>query len=216
MKNWQIALVAAGGALFTLLISGVLAVATALYAVPVLQAAGEPASESESSPGESEEPPPSAQPAEPGEDPAEPAGPGAADVDIADFGGLSGADEVFEVRVNDAYIDDDGTVTDGAGFSETAPEGMDYAVFNLHITNISAEPAAWDGFDHLATGASGDTYANDTDAEFAAADDYFPSETLNPGESVETDAIFAIPSGESLTEVELNSTYGVTPVTLVP
>ncbi|RNL85542.1 DUF4352 domain-containing protein [Halostreptopolyspora alba] len=202
MRTWHITTVAAGAALFAFLAAGPGAAATARDTVPELRAGGEPAASTTEQAREK------LSSAERDQEVTE--------VDIADFGGLSGADEVFEIRVNEAYIDDDGTVTDGLGSSETAPEGMDYAVFNIQITNVSDAPAAWDGMDHLATGASGKTYANDIEAEFAAADDYFPGETLNPGASVETDAIFAIPPGENLVEVELRSTFGVAPVTLAP
>lgn len=206
MRTWHIATVATGVALFAILAAVLGAAATARYAAPELRSGGEPATSDT-------EPPREESPETERIDERERE---AAEIDIADFGGLSGAGEVFEVGINEAYIDDDGTVTNGAGLSETAPEGMDYAVFNIQITNISDAPAAWDGVDHLATGASGKTYANDIDAAFAAADDYIPGETLNPSESVETDAIFAIPPEENLIEVELRSTFGVAPVTLAP
>lgn len=132
------------------------------------------------------------------------------------YDGMSGSDGVFSFTVAEAYIDDDGYITDGMGFSTHAPDGMDYWIFNVDITNDSDRPEYWDGFDNTATDTQGRTFNADFDAEFTVCDDYCGGD-LNPGESVETDVIFLVPEGTSLASVRIGSgAIGSDPVELAP
>jgi hypothetical protein len=210
MKRSHLIVLVVGAVLLALLVLPLLSVATAWFAVPEFRSAGGSVSEPERGPSPEER-------SERGESaPAVPARPEQCGVDISEFNGLSGNDGTFGIRVDEAYIDDDGMVTGGYGRHESAPGGRDYAVFDIEITNTSGAPAAWGGRGQVATGSSGKVYLNDAGAEFAAADDYVRGGTLAPGVSAETDAIFVIPPEESIVEVELGSGVGGAPVVLAP
>ncbi|GAA4892646.1 hypothetical protein GCM10023405_08740 [Streptomonospora salina] len=124
------------------------------------------------------------------------------------FAGLSGNDGVFAMHVDEAYVDDDGVITDGAGTTDRAAEGSEYVVVNVRITNESSAPAYFDWGGSYAYDADGNQYADDADAAWAACDTYC-SDDLNPGGSAETDVVFEMPEGTGIVSLELRSApYG--------
>ncbi|WP_156184839.1 hypothetical protein [Allosalinactinospora lopnorensis] len=209
MKRSHLVILVVGAVLLALPALPLLSVATAWFAVPEFRSADGPALEPEGAP-------PEARAEREDRAPAVPGRPGQRGVDISEFNGLSGDDGAFGIRVEEAYIDGDGTVNGGHGLRKSAPDDMDYAVFSIEITNTSGAPAAWEGYEQVATGSSGQMYVNDTGAESAVAGDYVRGDTLVPGASATTEAIFAIPPQESLAEVELASGAGSDPVVLDP
>ncbi|MDT0301636.1 DUF4352 domain-containing protein [Streptomonospora wellingtoniae] len=137
--------------------------------------------------------------------------------DLTEFHGMSGSDGYFDMRINEAYVDDDDVITDGAGTSSRAPSGSRYVVFNVQITNTTSSPKYFDWGGSHAYDVEGNQYVDDYDAALTTCDDYC-GEELNPGGTVETDVIFTVADGVQLSSVELLSdpyTPG-TPATLEP
>ncbi|KIH97293.1 hypothetical protein LP52_20225 [Streptomonospora alba] len=120
------------------------------------------------------------------------------------FTGLAGSDGVFAMRVNEAYVDDDGVITDGMGTTDRAADGSEFVIFNVQITNESSAPAYFDWGGSYAYDAEANQYVDDFDAALAACDTYC-SEDLNPGASEETDVVFEMPQGAEIVSLELRS-----------
>lgn len=135
--------------------------------------------------------------------------------DLKDFRDLSGSNHTWNVKVVDAYTDDDGMVTDGWGTQEYAADGNKFVVFNVDITNKSDVPIYWSHGESTAIDSEGRVHTADWDAEFAASDDYQMGD-LNPGTTVETDAIFEVPEDTDLTSVQLSGDYYADPINLEP
>src|SRR5690606_36947568 len=129
---------------------------------------------------------------------------------LSDFDGMAGNDGVFDIHVNEAYVDEDNILSDGLGYYHTGQPGQEYVIFNIQITNSADIPMAWYGYENVAYDDRGRMFYNDNEAEFAVADDYYSGEELNPGTSVETDVIFAVPEGTKIASVGLTSdaSYG--------
>ncbi|WP_131097309.1 DUF4352 domain-containing protein [Streptomonospora litoralis] len=170
---------------------------------------GAPPTETEAAPRESASAPsspPASPPASPGtrEPEAGPAAPSASAPPLGSFAGLSGGDGVFAMSVEEAYVDDDGVVTDGMGTTERAAEGSEFVVFNLRITNESSAPAYFDWGGSYAYDTAGNQYVDDFDAAWAACDSYC-GDDLNPGATAETDVIFEMPEDRGIVSLELSS-----------
>lgn len=179
-------------------IFGTVALATGLLGAAACSAP----SEAETPRPAPETPSPESTPQEPVATPQEPSEEPVEDVPIEAFNGASAEVYPFDVYVNEAYVDEDGYITDGMGFSDQAPEGMEYHIFNIQVTNNADFPGPFSTEGTLGRDSEGRTHVNDTGAEFVIADDYL-WEDLNPGTSVETDIVFLLPEGTSLVEVDV-------------
>lgn len=134
------------------------------------------------------------------------------DVPIESFGAAYTYVDPFQVYVNEAYVDEDGFIHDGMGFSEQAPPGLEYHIFNVQITNDGTYPASFDTYGTVGYDAQGRQYTNNENAEWTVADDYFSGEMLNPGVSVETDIIFLLPEDVQLVEVKVQGFGSLIPM----
>lgn len=126
-------------------------------------------------------------------------------VDVADFVGATTESGPFQVTVVEAY--NETTVSDGWGSTETAPDGMEYSVLRLEVTNTGSSPEWYENY-----GVSGmthleNTFNSDDDAEIAICDfdTEFYSDELNPSSSGFTYSIFLLPEGETLVSVSLSA-----------
>lgn len=142
----------------------------------------------------------------PEEDPDTDSAPERQDVPIDGFNATYTYVDPFQVYVIEAYVDEDGYITDGGAFYETAPPGMEYQIFNLKVTNNGSYPAPFETYGTRGYDAEGRQYTNDEEAEFTIADDYFWTE-LNPGSSAEADIVFLMPEDVQLVEVQVQG-YG--------
>ncbi|WP_236572306.1 MULTISPECIES: DUF4352 domain-containing protein [unclassified Nocardiopsis] len=185
-----------------LAVAGCLALVVALVNLPVSeirvvaqQENGNPG------PGGGREPEPS--PSPPRDPPAtaqDEAGPRPQPVPPEAYNGASTEFGVFLVEVETAHTDT--TITDGVYTSETAPEGMEYHVYRINVTNQGTGPAFFDTYGTLGLTTDGLEYANDTDAEYVVAWDYFWDD-INPGETVTTHIVFLAPEGTEFAEVRV-------------
>ncbi|OOC55787.1 MULTISPECIES: DUF4352 domain-containing protein [Nocardiopsis] len=116
------------------------------------------------------------------------------------YNGASAEFDTFLVEVEKAYTDT--TVTDGMGSSDTAPSGMEFHVYRLHVTNQGTGPAVFDTYGTTGLTTDGLEYANDIDAEITVAWDYFWDD-INPGETVTTHILFLAPVGTEFAEVRI-------------
>ncbi|OKI13739.1 hypothetical protein A6A08_14425 [Nocardiopsis sp. TSRI0078] len=116
------------------------------------------------------------------------------------YNGASTEFDTFLVEVEKAYTDT--TVTDGMGSSDTAPSGMEFHIYRLHVTNQGSGPAVFDTYGTTGLTTDGLEYANDIDAEITVAWDYFWDD-INPGETVTTHILFLVPVGTGFTEVRI-------------
>src|SRR5690606_543258 len=48
---------------------------------------------------------------------------------LSDFNGMEGNDGVFDIRVNEAYVDEDNILSDGFGYYHTGQPGQEYVIF---------------------------------------------------------------------------------------
>lgn len=173
-----------------------------------------PDPEPSTSPSEAASESPSEEPSEvvdEEEDPVVEDDPVIEETDISDFVGAATVSGPFEVEVIEAYISD--SVSDDLGFSETAPGGTEFHVFYVEVTNTGSSPE-WYAFENYADTDSGNSYMSHTDAEIAvydAATDFWAGE-LNPNTTSYTYHVFAIPEGESVTEVRLLDGGSLVPV----
>lgn len=123
--------------------------------------------------------------------------------DLSDFSGMEGSDGVFDIHINDAYVDDDGYVSDTYGYTATAAEGFDFVVFDVELTNISKAPAYWSGYDNEAQDIDGNLYLEDEEASMALAGDYL-FDDINPGSTQELGVVFQLPEGTEVDQVFLS------------
>ncbi|MEU3305674.1 DUF4352 domain-containing protein [Nocardiopsis sp. NPDC055551] len=143
--------------------------------------------------------------AEPTEEPRQPeaSGPGqqadpSESVPLSSFNGSSTSVGPFRVEVEVAYTDS--TITDGMGTNATAPSGMTYYIYRLNVTNEGSSPAIFDSNGTRGHTTDGETFANDPDAEWTVAHDYFWDE-INPGTTVTTHLMFLAPEGTDFDHV---------------
>lgn len=133
-------------------------------------------------------------------------------VDVADFVGATTESGPFQVTVVEAY--NETSISNGWGSTETAPDGMEYSVLRLEVTNTGSSPEWYENY-----GVSGmthleNTYHSDDDAEIAIydIDSEFYSDELNPNSSGFTYSIFLLPEDETLVSVTLSAGGELTPV----
>lgn len=111
----------------------------------------------------------------------------------------------FTVKVTDAYVDEDGQITDEWGDSAVAPEGMELVIFSVTVTNDGTEPTMFDDYDTMAYDADGRSYVTDFDASFLVSGDY-AYDYVNPGQSIDTGFAFIVPEDAELVEVDVAGT----------
>ncbi|WP_223830413.1 DUF4352 domain-containing protein [Nocardiopsis quinghaiensis] len=128
------------------------------------------------------------------------AGPAPRSVPPESYDGASAEFDTFLVEVEKAYTDT--TITDGMGSSDTAPSGMEFHIYRLHVTNQGTGPAVFDTYGTTGLTTDGLEYANDVDAEITVAWDYF-WDGINPEETVTTHILFLVPVGTEFTEVRI-------------
>jgi hypothetical protein len=126
-------------------------------------------------------------------------------VDVADFVGATTESGPFQVTVTEAY--NETTVSDGWGFTETAPDGMEYSILRLEVTNTGSSPEWYENYGVSGTTHLGNTFNSDGDAEIAIydVDSEFYSDELNPNSSGFTYSIFLLPEDETLVSVTLSA-----------
>lgn len=124
-------------------------------------------------------------------------------VDVADFVGATTETGPFQVTVVEAY--NETMVSDDYGWSATAPDGMEYSVLRLEVTNTGSSPEWYENYGVSGTTHLGNTFNSDVDAEIAIydVDTEFYSDELNPSSSGFTYSIFSLPEGEGLVSVTL-------------
>ncbi|WP_433699578.1 DUF4352 domain-containing protein [Nocardiopsis sp. CA-288880] len=135
-------------------------------------------------------------------------GGGTGSVPPGSYDGVSVAVGEFAVTVETAYTD--ATITDGMGMHDTAPEGWEYFILRLDVTNAGSAPAAFDPVGSLGTATDGSEYTNDSGAEYTVAHDYFWDD-LAPGETVTTHILFLVPAGTELSSVLINGEVRLSP-----
>ncbi|MEU0236994.1 DUF4352 domain-containing protein [Nocardiopsis sp. NPDC006198] len=135
-------------------------------------------------------------------------GGGAGSVPPGSYDGVSVAVGEFAVTVETAYTD--ATITDGMGMHDTAPEGWEYFILRLDVTNAGSAPAAFDPAGSLGLATDGSEYTNDPGAEYTVAHDYFWDD-LAPGETVTTHILFLVPAGTELSSVLINGEVRLSP-----
>ncbi|MFE3456945.1 DUF4352 domain-containing protein [Nocardiopsis aegyptia] len=91
-------------------------------------------------------------------------------------------------------------ITDGFAFEDDAPEGMEFHIYRLTVTNEGHAPTTFDTEGTTGTTTDGRTLHNDPDAEFTVAWDYFWDD-IEPGASVTSYVLFTAPTGTEFTEV---------------
>ncbi|CAL9515340.1 hypothetical protein SUDANB121_03744 [Nocardiopsis dassonvillei] len=199
--------------------TGCIASVAALTAVPlpaVQVTVGE-----EQAPREPEPDPPTAgaegseEPGGPGRGPSEESGSGqdsagshTQSVPPESYTGATTAFGPFHVLVATCYTDTG--VTDGMGTHATAPPGMEYHIYRLHVTNEGNAPAVFETAGTTALTTGGEQFVNDDEAEFAVAWDYLWDD-IDPGATVTTYIIFEAPVGTEFAEVMLGGTAPITP-----
>lgn len=175
-------------------------------------AAPEPSEEAAPSPseeadkdeeGEADEPEPTPEPS-PAPEPAEPrtpaAPPEADSVPPSAYNGATTSVGVFRVVVELAYTDP--TITNGMGSYDEAPEGWEFHIYRLNVTNEGSSPVIFDSSGTVGTTTDGQVFANDIDAEHTVAYDYFWDE-ISPGGAVTTHVMFLAPVGTEFAHVLL-------------
>lgn len=161
----------------------------------------EPEPGTEPAPEPAPVPEPTTEPAPEPRDPAAEEGGGAGLADSAppsSYNGNTTSAGVFNVVVEVAYTDD--TITNGAGSFAAAPDGWEYHIYRLNVTNEGSSPAIFDSYGTVGTTTEGLAYANDIEAEATVAWDYFWDE-LNPGATVTTHIMFLAPNGTEFAHV---------------
>ncbi|RKS09512.1 uncharacterized protein DUF4352 [Nocardiopsis sp. Huas11] len=91
-------------------------------------------------------------------------------------------------------------ITDGFAFEDDAPEGMEFHIFRLTVTNEGNAPTTFDTAGTTGTTTEGRILHNDPDAEFTVAWDYFWND-IEPGTSVTSYVLFTAPTGTEFAEV---------------
>ena len=169
------------------------------------EAAPEPGTEPAPEPEPGTEPAPVPEPtAESAPEPRDPAAEEAAGAGLADsappssYNGNTTSVGAFKVVVEVAYTDD--TITNGVGSFAAAPDGWEYHIYRLNVTNEGSSPAIFDSYGTVGTTTEGLEYANDIEAEATVAWDYFWEE-LNPGATVTTHIMFLAPNGTEFAHV---------------
>ncbi|MFE6303453.1 DUF4352 domain-containing protein [Nocardiopsis sp. NPDC057823] len=184
----------------------------------------EPAPRDPGPPAAEEEPdgPPDPESAEPGppepgtegsgpqgaEDGQDSAGPHTEGVPPSAYTGASTAFGPFHVVVDTCYTDT--SITDGMGTHATAPSGMEYHIYRLHVTNEGSGPAVFDTAGTTALTTDGKEFVNDAEAEFTVAWDYLWDE-INPGTTVTSYVVLTAPVGTEFSEVMLGGVAPITP-----
>lgn len=148
---------------------------------------------------ETEEPPTEPSPApEPPEPRTPEAAPETDSVPSSAYNGTTTSVGVFRVLVEVAYTDP--TITDGMGSYDEAPEGWEFHIYRLNVTNEGSSPAVFDSSGTVATTTDGESFGNDLDAEYTVAHDYFWGD-ISPGETVTTHLMFLTPVGTEFAHV---------------
>lgn len=126
-------------------------------------------------------------------------------VDVADFIGATTESGPFQVTVTEAY--NETTVSDGYGWVETAPDGMEYSILRLEVTNTGSSPEWYENYGVSGTTHLENTFNSDDDAEIAIydVDSEFYGDELNPSSSGFTYSIFLLPEDETLVSVSLSA-----------
>lgn len=151
----------------------------------------------ESSPPPEEEPPTRPPASEPATD-SDTAGAVPEAVPPEAYTGASTRVGTLLLQVERCYTDTH--ITDGFAFEDDAPEGMEFHIFRLTVTNEGHAPTTFDTEGTTGTTTDGRVLANDQDAEFTVAWDYFWSD-IEPGTSVTSYVLFTAPTGTEFTEV---------------
>lgn len=125
------------------------------------------------------------------------------DVPPSSYDGTSTTMDSFRVDCEVAYTDT--SITDGMGSHASAPSGHEYHIYRLQVTNEGNTPQVFDTWGSTALTTDGREFANDEEAEWTVAWDYFWEE-LNPGQTVTTYVVFTAPKGTQFSEVRLAGT----------
>ncbi|WP_306365729.1 DUF4352 domain-containing protein [Nocardiopsis sp. CC223A] len=136
------------------------------------------------------------------------AGSHTADVPPESFNGAEVYHHPFGVVVELCYTDS--TITDGMGSHAAAPDGMEYLIYRLNVTNLGEGPAVFDPVDSYGVSTDGTVYPSDLDAEVTVAWDYFWGPIV-PDETVTTHILFLVPTGTEMAEVMVDGLSPLTP-----
>ena len=91
-------------------------------------------------------------------------------------------------------------ITDGFAYEDDAPEGMEFHIFRLTVTNEGNAPTVFDTEGTIGTTTEGRVMQNDQNAEFTVAWDYYWDD-IEPGTSVTSYVLFTAPTGTEFAEV---------------
>ena len=132
------------------------------------------------------------------------------EVPPSSYDGTSTWLEDFRVECETAYTDT--TITDGMGTSQAAPDGSEFHIYRLHVTNEGDVPDLFDTAGTTATTTDGREFTHDEEAEWTVAWDYF-WEDINPGQTVTTYVVLTAPEGTQFAEVRIGGAAVLEPRT---
>ncbi|WP_053617636.1 DUF4352 domain-containing protein [Nocardiopsis sp. NRRL B-16309] len=186
-------------AILAVLVATAAGTALAFTLSPLWTQRSQVAVEEPASPSEEEEPDPPQSPS--ASDPAtasDTAGAVPESVPPESYAGSSTRVGTLHLQVERCYTDTH--ITDGFAFEDDAPEGMEFHIYRLTVTNEGHAPTAFDTEGTTGTTTDGRVLQNDQDAEFTVAWDYFWDD-IEPGASVTSYVLFTAPTGTEFTEV---------------
>jgi hypothetical protein len=102
------------------------------------------------------------------------------------------------IQVERCYTDTH--ITDGVSMEDHAPQGMEFHIFRLTVTNEGDTPTVFDTAGTTGTTTDGRVMHNDPDAEYTVAWDYLWGD-IEPGASVTSYVLFTAPVGTEFAEV---------------
>jgi hypothetical protein len=102
------------------------------------------------------------------------------------------------IQVERCYTDTH--ITDGVSMEDHAPQGMEFHIFRLTVTNEGDTPTVFDTAGTTGTTTDGRVVHNDPDAEYTVAWDYLWGD-IEPGASVTSYVLFTAPVGTEFAEV---------------